>query len=142
MYTNTNSGEIVMVNNRLLTHKSTLILAVDMFAFTAFLFLTSSGLLLHYMLTPGSGRWSLVWGISRHEWGDIHFWIALTFFWILTLHVLLHWKVIAELFSPLTSAMNRFRICLGIVGLSVLVAIAIAPLLNSIETQIDRDTRH
>jgi len=53
-------------------------------------FLTSTGLLLHGKLPPGSGRAS-IWGLTRHEWGDIHLVLACTFIVLIVLHLGLHW---------------------------------------------------
>jgi hypothetical protein len=44
-----------------------------------------------YLLPPGSGRLEILWGMSRHEWGEVLFWIAVTLAAVLTLHLLLHW---------------------------------------------------
>ena len=60
--------------------------------------LLSTGLLLHYRLPPGIGRHSAIWGLSRHEWGEVHFWIGLSFGGMALIHVLLHWPWIRSLF--------------------------------------------
>ncbi len=56
--------------------------------------LAATGLLLHYVLPPGSrgGSGLSLWGWTRHEWGDLHFWIALALVALLVLHVALHWS--------------------------------------------------
>ncbi|HUO10433.1 MAG TPA: DUF4405 domain-containing protein, partial [Phycisphaerae bacterium] len=35
-----------------------------------------TGLVMRYILPPGSGQWRLLWGLGRHDWGDLHFWLA------------------------------------------------------------------
>jgi uncharacterized iron-regulated membrane protein len=52
----------------------------------------ATGLLLRLVLPPGSGGFSTLWGRSRHEWGDIHFYLALAIIGILVIHMALHWK--------------------------------------------------
>ncbi|MEX0844285.1 MAG: DUF4405 domain-containing protein, partial [Balneolaceae bacterium] len=42
-----------------------------------------------YILPPGSGS-ANIWGLTRHEWGDIHFWIAVIFAVTITVHLILH----------------------------------------------------
>lgn len=64
--------------------------AVDTFAFFLFLCLLSTGLLIYLVMPPASGL--SVWGMDRHGWGEIHFWIALTFLTFMAIHFLLHWK--------------------------------------------------
>ncbi|MCZ6719320.1 MAG: hypothetical protein O6944_09250 [Gammaproteobacteria bacterium] len=39
-------------------NRSTIIEIIDVLAFVGFLFLASTGILLHYILPPGSGRWA------------------------------------------------------------------------------------
>ncbi len=56
---------------------------IDIIAFIAFVLLTTTGILMRYILPPGSGKHTLIWGMDRHEWGTIHFWISILFFSIL-----------------------------------------------------------
>lgn len=111
--------------------RSNIILIVDACAFTGFLFLTSTGVLLHYLLPPGSGRWSDIWNLNRHEWGEIHFWISVAFFTTLSLHLILHWRVIVNLIKGRHAQEPKLRLALGIVGLVVIVTLSIAPLLST-----------
>jgi len=41
--------------------RASLISLIDVIGFIAFVFLTSSGILLYYLLPPGSGRWAQLW---------------------------------------------------------------------------------
>lgn len=122
--------------------RSTIILFIDSISFIGFLFLTSTGVLLHYLLPPGSGRWSSIWGMNRHEWGEIHFWISVIFFSVLSLHTILHWKVIANLVKGRASRDSTLRLSLGLVSAIVVILLTIAPLLSPTE-KIESDTgRH
>lgn len=121
--------------------RSTLISLIDVIAFTAFLFLTTSGILLHYLLPPGSGRWSEIWGMSRHQWGEVHFWIALCFFAVLAFHLLQHWRFILGLFRGHIKEAMRLRVALGLVGLVAAVLLSIAPLLSPVEIDNERGDR-
>lgn len=113
--------------------RSTLISLIDAIAFIAFLFLTSSGILMRYLLPPGSGRWSEIWGMSRHEWGEVHFWIALGFFAVLAFHLVQHWRFVLGLFRGHVKEAIRLRVALGLVGVVAVILLSIAPLLSPVE---------
>ncbi|MGD9000770.1 MAG: DUF4405 domain-containing protein [Granulosicoccaceae bacterium] len=123
--------------------RSTVILLVDGIAFVGFLFLTSTGILLHFLLPPGSGRWSDIWGLNRHDWGDIHFTISMIFFSVLALHLILHWRVVLNLIKGRRSEGATMRFALGLVGLIAILLVALAPLLGSpnVEKEGDRHQR-
>ena len=42
---------------------------------------------------------SQVWGMGRHDWGDIHWILGLLFLLFLVLHILLHWGMILSIFN-------------------------------------------
>ena len=73
-------------------NRSSLNFLIDAAAFVVFLFLTTTGILTRYVLPPGSGRWATLWGLDRHGWGDVHFWLAVALLAILALHLALHWR--------------------------------------------------
>ena len=50
-----------------------------------------TGLLLEFVL-PAHSRQATVWSMTRHEWGDVHFWIAAAMAGLALLHVALHWQ--------------------------------------------------
>jgi len=116
---------------------------IDAAAFAAFLFLLSTGLLLRYQLPPGSGGLhaagsgrgaserlvTLLWGWTRHEWGQIHYWIAGVLIAILAFHLLLHWKWIVCVVRGAHSDASGLRFGLGVASLIALVLLSAAPLL-------------
>jgi hypothetical protein len=60
------------------------------------LLMLATGLLIRYVLPPGSGgrgggHGLLLWGLDRHAWGGLHFWASLLLLLLLLLHVALHW---------------------------------------------------
>lgn len=67
---------------------------VDFVTLVVMLGMLATGLLTRYVLPPGSrgGQGLSLWGLDRHEWGDIHFWLALALLALLVLHVALHWE--------------------------------------------------
>ncbi len=106
---------------------------VDVLAFAGFVVLTTTGVLMRYILPPGSGHYSTIWGLDRHEWGGIHFWVSVLFFSILTFHLMLHWRWIASVVIGRPREGSGFRAGLGIVGLATVVALASSPLLTPAE---------
>lgn len=64
---------------------------VDVLAAIALLGLAGTGILLTWILPPGTGHSLLLWGLDRHDWGEVHFWLAVAFMAGIVLHVLLHW---------------------------------------------------
>lgn len=76
--------------------KNTLNFIIDLLLWLAMLSLLGTGLVIHFVLPAGTGGHGhggglQLWGWTRHDFGDLHFWLA---FGILTLglvHVALHW---------------------------------------------------
>ena len=121
--------------------RATLISLIDILAFIAFLFLTTSGILLRYMLPPGSGRWSEVWGMTRHQWGELHFWISVLFFAVLAFHLLQHWRFVFGLFRGHLQEFMRLRVALGVVGLVAVILLGLSPLLSPVQSDESRRAR-
>ena len=100
--------------------RNTLNLIVDLVAFLDLLGIIFTGLIMEYILPPGTGACGQeisggvgrehikdFWSMTRHEWGDVHYILALLFILLMTAHVLLHWGWICNycrtLFSKKTS---------------------------------------
>ncbi|MHC4142953.1 MAG: DUF4405 domain-containing protein [Planctomycetota bacterium] len=84
--------------------KNTVNFLVDLATLLAILAMTGTGLILKYSLPPGSGGRGLVlWGLGRHDWGGIHFWIAVGLGLLLVVHLVLHWPWVVATFRRLTS---------------------------------------
>jgi len=109
---------------------------VDVVAFIGFVVLTTTGILMRYILPPGSGSYSAVWGFDRHEWGGIHFWVSMLFFSVLTFHLLLHWRWIVSMIAGRPHEGSGFRLGLGVVGFFAVIALAMAPLLAPVEKDL------
>ena len=56
--------------------------------------LVFTGIVMKYPLPPGSGRGinaKELWSMNRHEWGSIHFYMAVVFVILMVIHIILHW---------------------------------------------------
>ena len=122
-------------------------LIIDIIAFVSAVFLIATGFLLEYSLPPGSGRLGtegfgsgfgglhrpilLLWGLTRHEWGNIHLYLAISLMASLSLHLLLHWQWIVCMVQGRPREGSGIRVAVGILGLVSLLALAVAPFLSS-----------
>lgn len=113
--------------------RPTLNLLVDAAAFVGFVFLVSTGVLMRYVLPPGSGKRTVVWGLDRHDWGALHFWIAAAFLAVLALHLVLHGKWILSVLRGRPRQGSGGRVALGLVGLLAVLALAVGPLVSPVE---------
>lgn len=94
--------------------RTTVNFIVDLVAFLDLLALSFTDFLMKYVLPPGSsghgqvfrgGRGAAVakdfWSMDRHEWGGVHFYLALVFAVLMLTHILLHWTWIKCYFKSL-----------------------------------------
>jgi hypothetical protein len=101
------------------------------------------GLLMRYIMPPGRQLWEkygsnpyITWlGWDRHDWGNIHFYLALAFFTLLVFHIILHWSQILGLFRHLVpNPRTRFRVAL--IFLLIILLLIYFPFLITPETQL------
>ena len=110
---------------------------IDTVAFVFFVFITATGLLMHYILPPGSGHFMELWGMDRHEWGKIHFWISVGFLVILALHLILHWRWIISMLKGQPAEESGYRIALGVLAFVALLVLATTPFFSPVEKSDD-----
>lgn len=106
---------------------------VDALGFIGFIFLTTTGIIVRYVLPPGSGHHTILWGLDRHEWGTVHFWIAIGFLCALILHLFLHWRWVVCIIRGQPSEGSGARFALGMIGLLGVIAIAVSPFWGTVE---------
>ncbi len=108
-------------------------LIVNVVAFILFLLLASTGLLIWLQLPPGHGHLT-VWGMNRHAWGDIHFWVAVGFLVLIVVHLILHWSWIKYILfnqsKKKLSAKNKVMILLIVLA----TIAAVAPFFSPVES--------
>jgi len=95
--------------------------------------MTATGVVLRFLLPPGSGHRSRIWGLDRHDWGGVHYWTAVVLLAALSVHVLLHWKWIVHTVRGQGRERSGIRLALGLVGLVAILALAAAPLFSPVE---------
>jgi hypothetical protein len=114
---------------------------IDSLAFAAFVFLTATGILVHYVLPAGTGRFAEIWGLDRHEWGTIHYWFAIAMLAFMAFHLLLHWKWIVSVVKGRPHEGSGAKLFLGVISLVSLIALAIAPFFGEIEKTDTRPSK-
>jgi len=99
-----------------------------------------TGLLIYFVMPPGTGRGKLtLLGWDRHAWGEAHFWVAMVVLALVAVHVVLHWRWVCTMAGRLCSrssggpsAMRRqvagvalVLVLVGVIGGSLFVASAL-----------------
>lgn len=50
-----------------------------------------TGYVIKFPLPPGTNKKWMLWGLTRHQWGEIHFWISAVLLVLIVVHICLHW---------------------------------------------------
>jgi hypothetical protein len=123
-------------------NKGKLNFIIDATMFLCLMAMAGLGLLMKYIMPPGErlreiygSNPQLTWlGWDRHDWGDIHFYLAVAFLSLLVLHIILHWSQILGLFHRwVPNPRTRFRVALIFLLISLLLIYF--PFLITPETQ-------
>lgn len=109
-------------------------LVVDAIAYAAFVFLVTTGLLMRYTLPPGSGHRATLWGLNRHAWGDVHFWVSIGFLGVLLIHLFLHWRWIFAVISGKPRLASGSRFLLGATAAIGIILIGLSPFFSDVES--------
>jgi hypothetical protein len=70
---------------------------VDIVIFQVLCFVAGTGLLIGYRLAPcsqGGDDGSNLWGLGRHDWGNLHLWLAYVLIGLLVVHLVLNFSFI------------------------------------------------
>jgi Domain of unknown function (DUF4405) len=121
---------------------------IDAIALVVFMALASTGLVLRWQLPPGSGEAfgrgmgrragersvDLLWGLTRHEWGDYHYWIAVGLLAVLSVHLFLHWNWIVCVVRGKQTDASGWRLAIGLFSFAAITAVTALPLLTGTNT--------
>ena len=113
---------------------------LDLFSFVALMLMLSTGVFLKTTLPPRSGG-DEVWGLSRHEWGDIHFYLSVIFLLFMSAHLVVHAKFIKSVIIGKAPTEKYYRIVAGIIGVIALIALAFSPVISPV-TDVQRGQQH
>ncbi|MDD2437275.1 MAG: DUF4405 domain-containing protein [Massilibacteroides sp.] len=128
--------------------KSKLNLVIDLILLLLLSVIAGIGLLIKYVLVPGIQRNTIYgthidlefWGMNRHEWGDLHLYLGFLFLTLLLIHILLHWKMAANLYRHLLPN-KTIRLALTIL-LAVATLLALSFPLFVKPTEIQKEVLH
>jgi len=106
---------------------------VSAIAFVLFVVLAATGLLMRFVLPKGSGESLAIWGLGRHGWGGLHFWIAAAMLATIALHLILNWRWIVAVVRghPRERGIGP-RVGAGLAALVVLLCVVAAPFLSPV----------
>lgn len=130
--------------------KSKVNLVLDAMMFLCVMAIAGIGLLMKFVLLSGKDTWAVygrkvelfLFGMERHLWGTIHLVIAFVFLGFLTLHIVLHWKMIVSIYGRLIGDRVARRIIAAIIVI-VGVFLVVFPLVVKPEVQEpERKGRH
>lgn len=113
--------------------RGTVNFSIDAVAFALLVLLATTGLLVHFTLPAGSGHFQTLWGMDRHDWGEVHFWIAMGFLGTLALHLVLHWQWITCMVKGKKANTRTGRVVLAWTALVAIVIVATAPFFSNVK---------
>ncbi len=91
------------------TKRATVNFILDLIGLADLILLAATGSIMRWVLPPGSGaggghgfrggrgpgpdadQVKQLLGLGRHDWGDVHFVLALVFVLLILVHIILHW---------------------------------------------------
>jgi hypothetical protein len=110
--------------------KQKLNFVIDALMFFCLLAMAGLGFLMKYALPPGRQAWAkygrnveLTWlGWDRHDWGEIHLYLAFVLLGLLVIHLILHWQMILGLYARLLpDPRKRTRLAWAVLVITVLL---------------------
>lgn len=110
--------------------KQKLNFVIDALMFLCLMAMAGLGFLMQYALLPGRQAWTkygrnvdLTWlGWNRHDWGEIHLYLAFALLGLLCVHLILHWQMILGLYARfIPDPQTRKRLAWGVLALTVVL---------------------
>lgn len=105
---------------------------IDLASFVVFVVMVSSGLVMEYSL-PTRSHGSTLLTLTRHQWGDVHYYVSLGFVILMSSHLFVHGKYITHAIAGRASREHRYRLAIGMVCFIALIAMAAIPLLAPVQ---------
>ena len=93
---------------------------VDAVAFINISALVITGFIIRFILPPGTGglgrrfhdsagreHIKTLLSMTRHQWGDVHFYLAVIFAALIAIHIVLHWNWIKEYLKSIAGLTSK-----------------------------------
>lgn len=93
---------------------------VDLLSFLSLIGMMVTGLVLEYLLPQRSGG-SEIWSLSRHDWGDVHYYFSLLFLALISTHLLTHKRYIKLAIMGRADREHKYRVVIGFVAVATLI---------------------
>ena len=92
--------------------KAKLNFIVDMMLLVSFGGLLWTGILIHQVLPPGirGGHGLTLWGLNRHEYGDIHLFLGVVMLVFSVIHIWLHWQWFSNKFAGMFGISRKEKV--------------------------------
>jgi len=100
--------------------RNSLNFVIDLVAFLNLLGLVFTGFIMEYILPPGTGGCGRafrggrgpdgirdLWSMTRHQWGDIHYYLAILFVILMLVHIILHFGWIKNYLKSLFGSAQK-----------------------------------
>lgn len=128
------------------TNRTVVNIVIDLIATVLFLGMLATGYLLRFPLPPGSNKSHVLWGLSRHEWGDVHFWISVGLMLVLVVHLALHWNWVVTVIGKRCGLVKSpqpslVRSAVWVVGVFAAMCIGFAWLAERDVVEVERPRR-
>ena len=89
--------------------RQTLLFLIDYSFFLSMAGAAATGVLLWLFIGKGGGEEKYLWGLHRHEWGDLHLYFSLACLLLLTVHFIQHWRWIRAVAPRQAGPANGLR---------------------------------
>ncbi len=77
---------------------------VDLFSMLVMFGLIWTGFLIEFVLPPRQR--SILWGWDRHQWGELHFYLAIALIGLMFIHIWLHWNWFCMMMAKIVARKN------------------------------------
>jgi len=101
-------------------------LVIDAVAAALLVGMLATGYVIRYPLPRGSHRVLTLWGMHRHQWGEIHFWLSTGLLGLLLVHLALHWTWVMSMVKRHVAGIQAPPRHLLLTGSATLLVLAVS----------------
>lgn len=98
---------------------------LDLVSLVVMLGLVGTGGLMHFVLPPGTGHSLALLGLGRHDFGEMHWYLAIAAVVLLVVHLLLHWSWVCGVVGKAVGSSAPSRRAQTTWGLSLLFGVVV-----------------